>query len=189
VSAIARRLLIVLSVVAVALSVGACETDHQLSHPTAVDGEQEYVDAGPVTYQVQITRQLNPWAVEDSQYLAGLPGTTTIAPDQLWYGVFLWAKNQTKSVQTTTDNFTITDSANDTYYPVTLPPTNGYAWTSAQLAPGTTEPAPETTAANGPTQGGAIIFKLPDTVYSNRPLTLNIYAPGQSKPSTVSLDL
>ena len=32
-----------------------------------------YVDAGPITYQLQISRQLNQYATEDSQYLAGLP--------------------------------------------------------------------------------------------------------------------
>jgi len=39
----------------------------------------------------------------------------TAAPTatQLWYGVFLWAKNQTSQAQTTTDNFDIVDTQED----------------------------------------------------------------------------
>jgi hypothetical protein len=34
-----------------------------------------------------------------------------------------------------------------------------------------------------------VLFRLSTAVYSNRPLTLDIYASGQSKPTTVALDL
>ena len=37
--------------------------------------------------------------------------------------------------------------------------------------------------------GRLLLFKLPTAVYSNRPLTLQIHAPGQTSPSTISLDL
>jgi hypothetical protein len=162
-----------------------------VSHPTTADSEQIYVDAGKVTYQVQITRALNPWSTEDRQYLFGVPSSEiNLQPDQLWFGVFLWAKDQTHQAVETTDKFTIVDSAGDVYHPIPLNPvTNPYAWNSEMLEPGDTEPVPDTTAALGPTQGGLILFKLNDSVYSNRPLTLNISAAGQAKPSTVSLDL
>ena len=57
------------------------------------------------------------------------------------------------------------------------------------LKPLGTEPEPDSTAYFGPTQGGEVLFKLNNSVYSNRPLTLQIFAPGQSRPSLVSLDL
>jgi len=66
---------------------------------------------------------------------------------------------------------------------------NPYAWAPQKLAPQDTEPGPDTMASYGPTQGGLILFKLNDSIYSNRPLTLLIYADGQTHPSTVSLDL
>ena len=47
----------------------------------------------------------------------------------------------------------------------------------------------DTTASFGPTQGRLLLFKLPTQVYSNRPLTLQIHAQGQSTPATISLDL
>jgi hypothetical protein len=34
-----------------------------------------------------------------------------------------------------------------------------------------------------------LLFKLPTSIFSNRPLTLEINAPGESTPSSVSLDL
>ena len=96
-----------------------------------------YVDAGPITYQLQVSRQLNQYAVEDRQYLAGLPeGLGTLTPSEFWYGVFLWAKNQTNEFHTTSDTFTITDTNGNTYHPTKLnAELNGYAWTSQVLAP------------------------------------------------------
>ncbi|MGO9972022.1 MAG: hypothetical protein ACLP01_04270 [Solirubrobacteraceae bacterium] len=180
-----------LGATAIAAGLGACGIGHKVSNPTTGDNEAIYVDAGRATYQVQITRQLNPYGVEDHQYLAGVdPSQLTLAPDQLWFGVFLWAKNQTNSSVTTSDSFTLTDSEGTVYQPIPVDPTlNPYAWTAERLPPHQTQPLPSTTAYYGPTQGGLILFKLNDSVYSNRPLTLNIYAVGQSKPSTVTLDL
>ena len=38
-------------------------------NPTSELNNGVYVDAGPVTYQLQISRELNQYAVEDRQYL------------------------------------------------------------------------------------------------------------------------
>ncbi len=172
------------------LALSACSLDGRKPAPTSADAGNIYVWAGPITYQVQVTRALNPYATEDSEYLAGIPTAQSIPGNQLWFGVFLWAKNQSGQTQTTTDHFAITDSSGTMYHPVPLNPLiNQYAWTAQQLAPNGVEPALDTTASFGPTQGGLILFRLSDSVYSNRPLTLDIYAPGHTKPTTVSLDL
>ena len=183
----ARRVWILVCAFALAVGLGACG---QESQPSSSENDGVYVDAGPVTYQLQVSRQLNQYAVEDRQYLAGLPaGAHTLTPDQLWYGVFLWAKNQTNGFHATSDNFTLTDTNGNTYHPIPLDTAiNGYAWTSQTLAPFAIEPEPNTTASFGPTQGGLILFKLPTTVYSNRPLTFHIYPPGGEHPASISLD-
>ncbi len=54
--------------------------------------------------------------------------------------------------------------------------------------PSGVEPAPNTTASFGPTQGGLLLFKLPISVYSNRPLTLHIFSPSGGK-GEIDLDL
>ncbi len=185
-----RRAAGLAAVIALTLGVGACGLAKRINHPTSADAANIYVDAGPVTYQVQISRALNPFSTEDAQYLAGIPKAQSIPPDQLWFGVFVWAKNQSGRTQTTTDQFAITDSSGTVYHPWPLnPQLNPYAWTSVQLTPDETEPVPDSSASYGPTQGGLVLFRLSEAVYSNRPLTLDIYATGQSKPTTVSLDL
>jgi hypothetical protein len=183
----ARRLWIIACALGVAIALAACGQEAQ---PTSVLNNGVYVDAGPVTYQLQVSRELNPFAVEDRQYLTGLPaGTSSPTANELWYGVFLWAKNQTKHEQQTADTFTIVDSNGDRFSPIKLDPAvNGYAWTQQTLGPSGIEPGPNTTASFGPTQGGLLLFKLPTTVYSNRPLTLQIFAPGGAR-GAISLDL
>jgi hypothetical protein len=185
-----RRYWILACVAAMALGLAACGWE---SHPESADANNNggYVDAGPITYQLQVSRQLNPYATEDSQYLTGLPaGTPQPKPDEMWYGVFLQAKNQSDHTATTTDSFDIKDTQGNIYHPIALNASeNPYAWTSVPLAPSAVEPGQDTTASFGPTQGRLLLFKLPTQVYSNRPLTLQINAQGQESPSTISLDL
>jgi hypothetical protein len=162
-------------------------------HPSDATAENNgyYVKAGQVYYQLQVSRELNQYATEDHQYLTGLPaGTAAPTATQLWYGVFLQAFNKSKQPQTTASSFYIQDTQGNKYYPVTLNSSvNGYAWTSTRLSPLETEPAPDTTASTGPTQGAMLLFKLNVSVYNNRPLTLFIQPPGQPQPATISLDL
>ena len=184
-----RRLAAVIGALTVSMSVSGCFIENRIEHPTVADGEQLYVDAGPLTYQVQLTRELNPYSTEDVGYLSGIPTAQSIPANKLWFAVFLWAKNQTKQQQTTASNFQIVDSEGTVYKPVTLPATNPYAWTAQTLSPNGTEPAEDTTASNGTTQGGLLLFQLDDSIFSNRPLTLDIFAGGQAKPTKISLDL
>ncbi|MGH2873882.1 MAG: hypothetical protein ACRDL5_15655, partial [Solirubrobacteraceae bacterium] len=172
-----RRIWIVACALLCVLALGAC--GDKSAHPTFADANNDgdYVDAGPVTYQLQYSRALNQYDAEDSQYVRGLPAglSPTLPPTQMWYGVFLWAKNQTNRPQTTSDNFEIVDSSGDVYRPVRLNSVlNPYAWTAQQLPPQQTEPGPSSVAAYGPTQGGLLLFKVNQDTYSNRPLTLYI---------------
>ena len=151
-----------------------------------------YITAGPVTYQLQVSRQLNQYSTEDRSYVSGLPPgmTNTLRANQLWYGVFLWAKNQTKRPQKTTDAIDIVDTQGNHYRPIAINPNvNPYAWSSQSLPPDGTEPAPDTTASFGPTQGALLLFKLPTSVYDNRPLTLELKGPTGRVWGSVSLDL
>jgi hypothetical protein len=177
------------SIALLAVGLAACGKE---SNPPTGENDGVYVTAGPITYQLQISRTLNPYATEDSQYLKGLPSTDlSLKPSQVWYGVFLWAKNQTKQPAPTANSFDIVDTEGTHYYPLPINPSvNGYAWTNQQLGPNTIEPAPDTQASIGPTQGGLLLFKLPDTVYDNRPLTLEIRGgPAHKIWSSISLDL
>lgn len=186
-----RRLWIVACALTLGLGLGAC--GDKVAHPHVADANNDgdYVDAGPLTYQLQISRVLNQYSTEDSQYVKGLPaGTTAPTASQQWYGVFLWAKNQTSKPHTTTDNFVMVDTEGNKYYPVKLnPDLNPYAWTSETLAAQQTEPIPDSTAFYGPTQGQLLLFKIGTSAYANRPLTLQILGSSNQKLATISLDL
>ncbi len=190
---IVRRLRIVVAALALAVGLSACAIGHKEAHPRVADANNNggYVDAGPVTYQLQVSRILNQYGTEDSQYIKGLPaGTAQPTATQEWYGVFLWAKNQTSKPQTTTDHFDITDTQGTTYYPLKLDPSlNPYAWTSQTLQPLAVQPGPDTTASFGPTQGQVLLFKIGTSAYDNRPLTLHILGSSNQSLATISLDL
>ncbi len=167
-------------------------TGHHLANN---DNDGTYIEAGGITYQLQISRQLNPWGVEDSQYVQGLPSGTTrtgLPADELWYGVFLWAKNQHhRSIATApTNRFEIVDTLGHVYKPMPLKfSENPYAWSSQTLGFGETEPGEDSTASNGATGGRLLLFKLNQSIYSNRPLTLFILSSTNQKIGEISLDL
>lgn len=153
-------------------------------------GTEPYFNVGAVTYQVQISRQLNPFNTQDVQYLAGVKGAQDLAPNQLWFGVFLWAKNQTTQVHDTADSFELVDSAGTVYKPTPVNASlNPFAWTRQPLGQDQIEPAVGSIAANDSSGGSLVLFKLNDAVYSNRPLDLLIFQPRNHKPNRISLDL
>jgi hypothetical protein len=195
-----RRSLIALCALLLAFGLAACGNHHphvaggQATGQDAADANNNggYVFAGPITYQLQISRELNQYGVEDSQYLKGLPAgiSPSIGPTQLWYGVFLWAKNQTHQPQTVSDNFEVVDTQGNVYHPIELNrQVNEFAWTARTLRPLETYPIPNSVASEGPTQGGLLLFKVSDTVYSNRPLTLFILGADNKKLGSISLNL
>jgi hypothetical protein len=188
----ARRSLIALCGLLLVIGLAAC--GHQSAHQNFADADNDgdYISAGYITYQLQISRELNQYGTEDSSYLKGLPEgvSTSLGPNQLWYGVFLWAKNQSGHSATTSDNFEVVDTQGNVYRPVKLDSeVNPFAWTSQTLSNLDTEPGPNTVASDGPTQGGLLLFKVSSTVYSNRPLTLYILGPGNRRLGGISLNL
>ncbi len=181
-----RRLLTAASLLSASVLVGACGSHHP--NLANADNNGTYVTAGPMTYQLQVSRELNQYGMEDSGYLAGLPKSDAkLGAQQEWFGVFMWAKNTTKEPQKTTTLFDIVDTQGNVYHPIFF--NNPYVWTSQMLKPGAIEPNPNTTAGFGPTAGGLLLFKVNTDVYSNRPLTLEIRGDTGKVWGTISLDL
>jgi hypothetical protein len=192
----AKRLPLMLAVGALGLGIAGCGVEHRtvlknVSQDELSAGGEPYFNAGQMTYQIEVSRQLNPYNAVDAQYLSGLSGAQDISAQQFWFGVFIWAKNQTNRDVTTTDHFELQDSQGDIFQQVALNPSvNPYAWTAQTLAPDGIEPAAGSTASNGNNGGALVLFELTQSVYSNRPLTLLVFKPGATTPSSrVSLDL
>jgi hypothetical protein len=176
-----------------ALSLAACGGQKQ---PTE-HGESEaaYVQAGPLLYQVQMSRELNPDSVEDREYLDGLaPEDTTLAGDEEWFGVWLRVQNAEDEPAPAAEEFTIVDTIGTEYEPFELPATNVFSYQPRMVEAADSQsspllPEPDSGAGSGPIQGSLVLFKLNTSVYANRPIELEIVPPGGGEPSTVELDL
>ena len=189
------RALALVAVLGAALLLSGCGLSQRkvlsgVSQDVLSSGQEPYFDVGGVTYQIQESRQLNPYSNTDVQFLTGLKGAQQISGSDFWLGIFLWAKNQHRQTLNTASKFVLTDSAGNSYNPTPLNPNiNPFAWTSTALGRDDIEPSADSIAGQGPVGGGLIIFDLPQSAYQNRPLTLHIYAPGSSTAGAVSLDL
>lgn len=186
----ARRAAACVIALASAILIAGCGDHH--SNFADANNNGTYVDAGPLTYQLQVSRQLNQFSPEDAGYLRGLPkGDGSLSANQLWFGVFLWAKNAGDQAVKSTDNFDIVDTQGNVYKPIKLDPAaNPYVWTAQTVSPGGTQPNQNTTGGAGPTGGQLLLFKLNNSIYDNRPLTLQIRSPSNNRLwATISLDL
>ena len=161
----------------------------------ATHGESEgsYVQAGPLIYQVQLSRELNPANVEDVEYLQGLASSEAQPRgDEEWFGVWVRVQNDTDQTQQSASEFKIVDTTGTEYEPVQLPPSNPFAYRPAAISNDgfqPIQPDPDSGAGAGPIQGSMLLFKLSTDVYANRPLEFEITPPEGGEPSSVVLDL
>jgi hypothetical protein len=146
---------------------------------TKTGREGQGIKVAGVTYNVYITRQLNPHDAEDSAYTAGQKADQ---PGYYFYGVFLTACNENTNgtIVTPTSTFSIRDTQGDRFTPLPLPRTNVFAYRPKPLAKKSCVPAAGTIAATGPTAGALLVFKVPVIAVENRPLELEIQSGSQS---------
>jgi hypothetical protein len=151
---------------------------------------------GGIDYNVYITRELNLKDVEDIGYYSG----PEAPPGYALYGVFLTACNPNTSatspnVAPSTD-FTVLDSQGNRFKPLPLPRSDIFAYTTQArpLKHKACIPKAGSLAANSPSNGSLLIFKLPLATLENRPLDLEIVSPpnpetGKSETGRVELDI
>jgi hypothetical protein len=175
-----RRLTLALIVPALAVSgcdwVGEKEAVVRLAHTEGI-----YVDVGELDYQVQISRQLNETVEPDRGYLAGLPDyVSPLTEDEVWFLVSMRVQNQTKKPHESADDFEIEDTTGEVFKPVEIKAEdNPLAYESRIIEPGQVWPNADSLAGDSPTQGGALLFKIPYSSLGNRPLELKISAEGE----------
>jgi hypothetical protein len=168
-----------------AFGLSACESGQKKAREGAeAEGLQFPVDN--VTYNVFITRELNPRIVEDKAYYRGPEPPR----GQLMYGIFLQACNKTGRPQQSAGDFFVTDNQGHVFRPTPLPKTNDFAYQQRVLPAGRCEPETGSVAQLGPTGGSMLLFKFPLQAAENRPLELHVEPPSGSGPGTrVELDL
>lgn len=174
-----------------ALTLVACGGHKQPT--THGEGEGAYIQSGPLIYQVQMSRELNPANIEDVEYLEGLPADTPrLAGDEEWFGVWLRVQNATDATHRSASEFKIVDTVGTEYEPVELPAANPFSYQPTAIESDAFQPVypdPESAAGTGPIAGTMLLFKLNTDVYANRPIELEIVPPGGGEASTVELDL
>jgi hypothetical protein len=171
-----RKPLALLLLVLAAVALSACGNKPE----TRTEGETEgtYLNVGPLTYQVQISRQLNPSDLEDRTYLQGIPPLQRrLGPHQTWFGVFVQVFNETDNAHPTASNFAIEDTQDEVFTPVPQSPANAFTYHSRLLPGGDIIPHSNSVAGEGVIQGSLILFKLNLTTLDNRPLEFVVTDP------------
>jgi hypothetical protein len=187
-------LLALLLVSAFALS--ACSDD---SHTRVTTGtyagesgqNAPYLNVGPLVYEVQLSRELNPYDTEDASYLAGLtPLQRRLRPGEEWFAVFLQVYNESSAPHLAARDLTISDTQSNVYAPIVPAATNEFAYRGGPIAAKARIPALNTVAANGPTQGALVLYKIKVVSLDNRPLELKIVDPlDPSQSASAELDV
>jgi len=150
-----------------------------------------YVQVGQLYYQVQVSRELNPWSDEDRFYLQGFTASQLKLPvaDE-WFGVSMQVYNWTSSPHTPTGDFFITDTLGDHYTPLSNPAPNPYTYVPDPIPANGQLPAIDSDAFTGWSQGEFLIFQIPYTSLVNRPFILHIVNPfDTAKQSRIELDV
>jgi hypothetical protein len=175
------------------LALGACGSSHTRVTTGTYAGvggaNAPYLNVGPLIYQVQISRQLNPSDTEDSAYLEGLtPAQRQLLPGQEWFAVFLQVYNHTGRSLPAASSLTITDTQNNIYSPIVPDQTNQFAYRAGLVPAGSQLPTAQSVPSFGPTQGSLVLYKLQVASLDNRPFEFKIVDP--TNPSlTASAEL
>jgi hypothetical protein len=144
------------------------------------------IKLGNLEFNVQETRFLNPAQPDDKDYLEGQQLPTPAGKSYL--GVFLTIHNGGDDAVTLPADADIsvvdTTGADFTAIPTHTP---FGAPLDSELAGHSDIPAPDTAAANGPTQGAIVLFLVDQSVNENRPLKLEIDSEGES--GVITLDI
>jgi|SRR5271166_491424 len=163
-------------------ALSACGDSHTKVTTGTYAGESgasaPYLNVGPLIYQVQLSRQLNPYSSEDSAYLAGLrPAERRLEPGEEWFGVFIQVYNNTASAHLASSDITVSDTQGNVYTPIVPAASNEYAFRGGTVPAASVLPPADTTAAFGPTQGVLLLYKIQIVSLDNRPLELKIVSP------------
>ncbi len=118
-----RKLALALAAVSAVLALSACGDSHTKVTTGTYAGESgvnaPYLDVGPLSYEVQLSRELNPTNSEDSTYLQGLGAEESkLEPGQEWFMVSLQVYNKGSQPLRAATNITITDTQGNVYSPI-----------------------------------------------------------------------
>ena len=169
-------------VAALALAAG-CGNDE----PKTSGAEGEFVEVGPVDYQVQLTRLLNPQQRPDDAYLRA---QAPLLRDEAYVGVFLRIENDSDSPYKPPRGMKIVDTVGNEYLPLDTTQSGFGLDFGEEIPPGGVAPPPNSPGQFGPTSGALVLFRVKrETATDNLPLELQTPVEGEEQPSTITLDV
>ena len=190
------RLSLLAALLTLAVGLSACSDDSHTRVSTGTYAGESgqnapYLNVGPLIYEVQLSRELNPRDTEDASYLAGLtPAQRNLNHGEEWFGVFLQVYNESSAPHPAATSLTISDTQNNVYTPIVPAITNEFAYRGGLLGAKARIPELNTVAANGPTQGALLLYKIKVVSLDNRPLELKIFDPlYPSQSASAELDV
>lgn len=180
-----------------ALGVAACGNEkqerqtYQSENAQVAETEGIYLELSEVKYQVQISRQLNPLIVEDKNYLDGISESDLdLADDEVWFGVWMRVENESEETIETASRFTIVDTQENEYVPVSVAEENVFAYKGGIAVEGEDlYPDPDSPAGERPPYASVLLYKLKRFSLDNRPLELIIDDPAGGERGIVNLDV
>ncbi len=183
-----RRALLIVGATLIAASLAGCGNKHEVR--TTAETEGLYLNVGPLIYQVQISRQLNPRDTEDKAYVQGVPAEQSrLARDEVFFGVFMRVQNATDEPHHAAEEFHIVDTEENEIEPIPMPTSNPFAYHAREVAPGGLLPAADSAAGTGVVgQGALLLFKMPISSLQNRPLEFR-FRKGSGTQGIVDLDV
>jgi hypothetical protein len=170
---------------ALALSRGlaACGEDE----PKTSGAEGEFIEVGDTTYQVQLTRLLNPQQRPDDAYLRA---QATLGGDETYLGVFVRIENDGDTPYKPPRDIKLVDTVGNEYLPLDTTQSGFGLDLGQEIPPGGVAPPPNSPAAFGPTSGALLLYRVKrETATDNLPLELQIPVEGEEQPSTIALDI
>jgi hypothetical protein len=172
--------LLAIALFAIALPLAACGADEE-----ELDvAEGEPIIADDVSYNVVISRFLNPDDTEDAEYLAGAPDPPA---HEAYFGVFMQIHNDSDESVLVPDDLSVVDTLDNTYGAVETD--SSYALPLGVDLPAHTKfPVPDSTPAYGPIEGSLVLFLLREDATDNRPLMLELPLPS-GKIGKIELDI
>jgi hypothetical protein len=183
-----RKLALFLPAILAVLVLGACGDSHTKVTTGTYAGEggtnAPYLNVGPLVYEVQLSRELNPANSEDASYLQGLSAEERkLEAGQEWFAVSVQVYNPHNTPQRAAISMTVSDTQGKVYSPIVPPAANEWAYRGGSVAPKNQVPPAGTTPFYGPTQGSLLLYKIKVASLSNRPLELKIANPEDAAES------